>query len=58
MRRREFITALGGAAAWRLVARAQQSSVPVRAWIDLRSAIRNNELQNFQASFVQQHFVK
>jgi putative ABC transport system substrate-binding protein len=38
MRRRDFVTLFGGAAAWPLTARAQRSSLPVVAYISGRSA--------------------
>ena len=48
MRRREFIAALGGAAAWPLAARAQQAGVPV---IGVLSSGRPDDFNDVVATF-------
>ena len=49
MRRREFIVAFGGAAAWPLVSHAQQSAIPVVGFLDSRSTETvGNRLRGFR----------
>jgi putative tryptophan/tyrosine transport system substrate-binding protein len=50
MRRREFIAGLGSAAAWPVVARAQQAAMSVIGFLSDQSA---DDIKNFTAAFLQ-----
>jgi putative ABC transport system substrate-binding protein len=59
IRRREFITLLGGAAAWPLVARAQQPKVPVVGWLSGRNSETDaNVLPAFRRGLNRQGYIE
>ena len=59
MIRREFITLLGGAAAWPLVARAQQQTKPTIGWLDIRPGVPSRDyIDGFRRGLAEIGFVE
>jgi putative ABC transport system substrate-binding protein len=57
MRRRDFIAGLGGAAAWPLVAQAQQPAMPVIGWLDEVPGLMELSLPSFSQGLAETGYV-